>query len=213
MELFKTNGQLKPRKALFPHYVEYRTQIAKKQFEDAKKLEHEGLYPEMIANPAYVVDGEEPEFIANPDFISYDVWMAEDVVTQVAQDAVYDTDGITVITPAVPEIRELVRPFVAPDVLESELDDYLASNAEYKAHLDSEKDKQLSRVTVTTTSGKEFYADPLSRVDIADAVQVAINSGLTSTSWKLVSGWTTVTLDEMKEAQRLGLEAKGAIIG
>ena len=210
MELFKTNGQLKPRKALFPHYVEYRTQIAKDAFDKAMKAEHESLYPLKIQDG--VDEFGNAVMVDNPNFIDYELWMAEDVVTQIAQDTVYDTDGITVVTPAVEEVRELVRPFVAPEVLESELDEYLANSTEYKVYLDAEKDKKLSRITVTTASGKEFYADPLSRVDIADAVQIAIDSNLTSTSWKLVSGWAIVTLDEMKEAQRLGLEAKGAII-
>ena len=74
------------------------------------KDEHEGLYPTKIANPDYVVDSEEPELIANPDFISYDEWMKETVVTTAYEEAVVDTDG-NVVTPEVVEVTELVREY------------------------------------------------------------------------------------------------------
>ena len=74
------------------------------------KDEHEGLYPTKIANPDYVVDDEEPELIDNPDFISYDDWMKETVVTTAYEEAVVDTDG-NVVTPEVLEVTELVREY------------------------------------------------------------------------------------------------------
>ena len=74
------------------------------------KDEHEGLYPTKIANPDYVVDSEEPELIDNPDFISYDDWMKETVVTTAYEEAVVDTDG-NVVTPEVVEVTELVREY------------------------------------------------------------------------------------------------------
>ena len=74
------------------------------------KDEHEGLYPTKIANPDYVVDDEEPELIDNPDFISYDEWMKETVVTTAYEEAVVDTDG-NVVTPEVLEVTELVREY------------------------------------------------------------------------------------------------------
>jgi len=67
-------------------------------------------------------------------------------------------------------------------------------------------------MTVTTESDKEFYADPISRADISDAIALAGETGQTSTPWKLVSGWTPVTLDELREARKLGLELKGSIV-
>ena len=209
MELFKTNGQLKPRKALLPHFVEYKTQIAKDAFNKAMKAEHESLYPIKIQDG--VDEFDNAVMVDNPNYIDYELWMAEDVVTQVAVDAVYDADGF-LMTPAVEEARELVRPFVAPEALESELDEYLASSVEYKAYLSRVKKEKLDIVTVTTTSGKEFYGDAESRVDISDAIAIAYREGQTSTMWKLVSGWTSVTVSELEEAQKLSLEAKGTII-
>jgi hypothetical protein len=79
------------------------------------KDEHEGLYPTKIANPDYVVDGEEPELIDNPDFISYDEYMDETRVVQEAVEATYDDTGLADIE-AVAEVTELVRPYVAKDV-------------------------------------------------------------------------------------------------
>jgi len=67
------------------------------------KAYHNGLYPPYIDNPLYVVDGDEPKLIDNPDFISYEEWINEEVITQVAVDTVYDTDGITVLSPSVQE--------------------------------------------------------------------------------------------------------------
>ena len=80
------------------------------------------------------------------------------------------------------------------------------------------KQDLLDRLTVTTTSGKVFYADPISRTDLADAIAIAQSTGQTTTIWKLaeaVNGtkWSEVTLAELEEARHLGLQAKGTIIG
>lgn len=80
------------------------------------------------------------------------------------------------------------------------------------------KGEQLEKITVTTTSGKVFYADPISRTDISDAISLANETSQTSTTWKLAepidgSKLAIVTLDELKEARALGLQAKASIIG
>ena len=152
MELFKIDGTLKARKALVAHHKDYRVGLAKTEFEKTMKAEHETLYPTKIDNPAYVVplereilnplyvvDGLEPykipnpdyiepldEFIDNPDFITYDEWMGEEVITQAYQEATHDEQGF-VLTPEIQEVKELVRHFVAPEVPESDLDAYLES--------------------------------------------------------------------------------------
>jgi hypothetical protein len=212
MELFKTNGELKPRKALVSHHRDYVTDLARQAWTRAREAEHEGLYPKMVANPLYVVDGEEPEMIDNPDYTSFDEWMSEEVVTQVYVAATYDTNGFE-LTPEIQEVKSLVREFIAPDYLESQLDEYLVNSAEYKAYNDSLKQKELDRVIVTTTTGKQFYGDGISRVDISDAIAIAEDTAQTSTTWKLATGLALVTLDELKEARMLSLQAKGAIIG
>lgn len=80
-------------------------------------------------------------------------------------------------------------------------------------HDDVNKADLIANIIVTVTSGKQFYADPESRADLADAIDEAVELGKTSTLWKLPTGWETVTLDEIKEARRLGLQEKGRIVG
>ena len=128
MELFKTNGQLKPRGALVAHHRVYVTELAKQAWLREREAEHKTLFPLKIDNPAYVVDREEPELIDNPNFISYDEWMSEEVITTAYQEATYSADGITLLTPEIQEVKSLVREFIAPDYLESQLDEYLASS-------------------------------------------------------------------------------------
>lgn len=86
--------------------------------------------------------------------------------------------------------------------------------------LDAEaiKKDSLERITVRTTSGKLFYADPVSRIDLDTAIARGVEIGATSTLWKLAdpvngSKIVSVTIDELREASMLGLEAKGVIVG
>jgi len=82
------------------------------------------------------------------------------------------------------------------------------------------KEQKLNNLTVTTTSGKIFYADPESRTDILDVVMEGLINQLPdeyTTEWKTVSRgeapFEVVTFAELKEAKRLALEAKGQIVG
>jgi len=80
------------------------------------------------------------------------------------------------------------------------------------------KEEVLGRLTVITASGKTFYADAGSRTDIGDAIQVSVDTGTTSTLWKLAAEYNgsrvvEVTVDELREAQKLALETKGQIVG
>ena len=81
-----------------------------------------------------------------------------------------------------------------------------------------EKAEALAKLTVTTQSGKVFYADTESRVDLNDAIRKAEKENLTNTSWKLAEEFegervVIVTLDEIREAADLALSAKGSIVG
>ena len=80
------------------------------------------------------------------------------------------------------------------------------------------KQDALESLTVTTSSGKVFYGDPVSRSDLTDAIALAEELGQTSTTWKLAeelngSKIAQVTLEELKEARKLALQAKGQIVG
>lgn len=87
-----------------------------------------------------------------------------------------------------------------------------------KANETVAKTEALSKLTVTTQSGKVFYADTESRVDLNDAIRRAEKENLTSTSWKLAEEFegervVIVTLEEIREAADLALSAKASIVG
>jgi len=97
----------------------------------------------------------------------------------------------------------LVKPVTYSQVLEDGI-----------SEKDKVKEESIMSIVVTITNGKQFYADPISRADMTDAIAIAGETGQTEVMWKLpVQGFTLVTLAEMKEARMLGLQAKGTIIG
>lgn len=90
--------------------------------------------------------------------------------------------------------------------------------AQAKQLAEVEKTEALVNLTVTTSSGKVFYADTESRVDLNDAIRRAEKENLSSTSWKLAEAFegervVIVTLEEIREAADLALSAKGSIVG
>ena len=83
---------------------------------------------------------------------------------------------------------------------------------------DCDTKNALRKATVTISTGKTFYVDPVSRADIADAINIAVETGQSSTIWKLaepINGtkFASVTLSEMREARLLGLQLKGSLVG
>ena len=91
------------------------------------------------------------------------------------------------------------------------------ANENIKTIAESAKAEALDKLTVTTESGKVFYADSASRIDLQGAITSAELKGITEKPWKLaepIDGQkiVIVTLDEIKEAVFLALEAKGAIV-
>ena len=87
-----------------------------------------------------------------------------------------------------------------------------------KANETVAKTEALSKLTVTTSSGKVFYADTESRVDLNDAIRKAEKENLSTTPWKLAEAFegervVIVTLEEIREAADLALSAKGSIVG
>jgi len=80
------------------------------------------------------------------------------------------------------------------------------------------KEEALNNLRVTTTSGKVFYADISSRLDIEQAIGIAVRNNILSTQWKLAEPFNgnkvaEVTLAELQEASYLALQAKAQIIG
>lgn len=93
-----------------------------------------------------------------------------------------------------------------------------ATDAKLKEEAERLKEETLARLTVTTTSGKVFYADSDSRIDLQEAIRIAIETNQTSTIWKLAEDFegariVSVALDEIKEASMLALLTKGEFVG
>ena len=83
---------------------------------------------------------------------------------------------------------------------------------------EEKKAVELDTVKVRTSTGKLFYGDDKSRIDINDAINLSIELGRTSTIWKLAEEYegnkfAEVSLEELKEVRQLALEEKARIIG
>lgn len=92
------------------------------------------------------------------------------------------------------------------------------ADAQLKEEADIAKAEALKRLTVTTESGKVFYADTEARIDLQSAIEASNLLGTTETMWKLAEEFerqkiVLVTLDEIREASAKALEAKGSIVG
>jgi len=156
INLYKANGEIKPRKGLLAHFTEATVALARSEFYSALSAEYEAMYPstrdmttaekvvndtnefdEVIVRDAEYVypqvtieyittDEESGDEIRTPaEYVTQSEWLAEDVVTVVGVEAEYDEEGMTLVE-AVQEVREMVRPFVAPIVTSEDLDAYLA---------------------------------------------------------------------------------------
>lgn len=97
---------------------------------------------------------------------------------------------------------------------------YREVNEENISKAKGDKTNALSVATVTTTSGKVFYADTESRTDLISACQEALENNLPVTfesEWKLAepidgSKLSIVTLAEIREARSLALRFKGSLV-
>lgn len=71
----------------------------------------------------------------------------------------------------------------------------------------------LQQITVTTTSGKVFDGRDIDQQRMMSAIMSADVVGITETYWKLADNSVAmVTLDELKEALALSIQALGVII-
>jgi hypothetical protein len=96
-----------------------------------------------------------------------------------------------------------------------ELLDAQLSQALKDAEAEAKKAKleALQAITVTTTSGKVFDGRDIDQQRMVSAIMSAGVVGMTETQWKLADNTVgTVTLDELKEALALSIQAIGNII-
>lgn len=81
------------------------------------------------------------------------------------------------------------------------------------AEADALKQQALDSITVTTLSGKTFDGRDKDQIRMLSAIQASTILGLTEHTWKLANNTTaTVTIDELKEAHALAIQATGAVI-
>ena len=80
---------------------------------------------------------------------------------------------------------------------------------------DAIKQHHTDTCIVTTESGKRFYADKESRIDLLSVVleNTDANNDLKySEQWKTADGWVDVTVGEIREALKLATDAKKNIV-
>lgn len=91
--------------------------------------------------------------------------------------------------------------------------DVLTELPEYKQLAKQLRDEKISKLKVTTASGKVFDADEKSRQRMADAILASETTGLSETQWKLADNTVSVaTYTELREAHALALQALGALL-
>lgn len=73
---------------------------------------------------------------------------------------------------------------------------------------------QLASLTVTTNAGHAFDAYTQARQDMADAILAGATLCITETVWRLAdNSEVTVSLDELKEAHALAIQAYARVKG
>ena len=85
------------------------------------------------------------------------------------------------------------------------------------ASLIPKKEQALKVLVVSTDSGKVFYADTDSRLDLQAALVASELEGTNETMWKLAEAFegsmvVSVSVDEIREAVVLALKAKGKLV-
>jgi len=175
-----------------------------------RQAEYEALYPPFRA----MTDDEKAEYGESDSYplipLHYDVtfedWLNE---TKVVKEAVLDDDGNILE----PEVTGLIREFTPKPSYKDEIDNYFASSNAWKVRLKKEKQEAIAILTVTTKEGNTFDATDQARANMNEAIAAASILGLTENDWKLANNIIiTVTVDEIKEALAMGIQAKGSII-
>ncbi len=115
------------------------------------------------------------------------------------------------------KFTDIVEDGVVTVTKQQQEEEYLARLNAVRA--EEAKEDILSRLKITTSSGKVFYADLSSRVDISNAIQLAQAYGITEKKWKLAEDYldqgkkVIVTIAELQEALYIALSTKADLIG
>lgn len=180
--------------------------------------EYENLFREDIKIVSTDEDGNQAIIYKKAykeDVISFEQYKSETrvLIEAVAQEV--DENGLVVVE-AVQEVIKLMRPFIAKENYNEEIDTYLLSNEKYKAIESKKKQEALENLIITTSSGKRFYVNEASSLDLIKAERLAIKNNLPDeyeTLWKTPGGVMNVTVKDITEAIDKSLEEKARIIG
>ncbi len=156
----------------------------------------------------------EIDYSEDENYLSFEDYKNETKVITEAIAEELDEDG-NVLTEAVEEITEQVRPYVAVDVTDR-VNEYPLLVESIKIQNNLEKKEKINNIIVTVSSGVRLYADPISRCDIADVVVEAMENDIAddfTVAWKTADGIKDVSIADFREARSLGLRAKATIIG
>lgn len=98
-----------------------------------------------------------------------------------------------------------------PEFTQAELDQQIIDEANQLAK--ATKQEALATLTVTTSLGNEFDGNETARNNMLSAIQASTFTGTTETNWRMADNAVVeVTLDELKEALTLSIQAVGVIV-
>jgi hypothetical protein len=83
----------------------------------------------------------------------------------------------------------------------------------HKAQTKQTKKELFEALVVTTTKGNTFDGNETARNNMLSAIQASTFTGTTTTNWRMAdNALVSVTLDELKEALTLAIQAVGVIV-
>ena len=190
----------------------------KQAWRETKFAEYETLYKtvEVTVDAVLDEDGNEItpastyfEFVE--DAPSFEDWLSETRIVSYAVEATYDEDGME-LTPYVPEITELVRPYIANEINDVMIDDELAKLDAYKDYIKTKKVEALDTITVKVAD-RVFDGNETARNNMLSALKVAEVTGLKETVWKLEdNSFATVTIAEIEQDLALAINEVGNVV-
>jgi len=98
-----------------------------------------------------------------------------------------------------------------PEFTQAELDQQVIAEANQLAK--ATKQEALATLTVTTNLGNTFDGNETARNNMLSAIQASTFTGTTTTNWRMAdNAVVSVSLDELKEALTLSIQAVGVIV-
>ena len=98
-----------------------------------------------------------------------------------------------------------------PEFTQAELDQQVINKANQQAK--QVKTEALATLTVVTSLGNEFDGNETARNNMLSAIQASTFTGTTTTNWRMAdNAVVSVSLDELKEALTLSIQAVGVIV-